>query len=306
MSTIVLSLAPVFLLIVAGHVFKRAGWLPEAFWPAAEKLTYFVLFPALLVNNTAKAELGGIAIAPVAAALIVPILAVGGLVLLLRRPLGADGPSFTSVFQGSMRPNTYVGIAGAFALFGEPGLTLTALAIVCCVPTVNLLSVAALIRFAPPAGKPPGWRAVVGPVLSNPLIVAPFIGVLLNAGGIGSPPVIGPFLDILGRAALPVGLMAVGAGLDLAAVRPAGRLVAASFVVKLLVLPSLTFAAGRLLGLDPLAQSVAVLYATLPVSASSYVLARQMGGNAHLMAGIITATTLGAALSMPAILGLLA
>jgi predicted permease len=307
MTAIVLSLAPVFLLIVAGSVMKRAQWLPEAFWPAAEKLTYYVLFPALLVENTAKAALGNIAIGPMAAALILPILAVAGLVLLARPLIGTDGPSFTSVFQGSMRPNTYVGIAGAFAMFGEPGLTLTALAIVCCVPTVNVLGVAALIRFAPPAGGPrPGWRAVVLPVLRNPLIVAPFIGALLNASGVGSPPVIGPFLDILGKAALPVGLMAVGAGLNFAAVRPAGRLVAAASALKLLALPALTFAAGRLFGLDALALSVAVLYAALPVSASSYVLARQMGGNAPLMAGIITATTIAAALTLPAILALLA
>ena len=306
MTTIVLSLAPVFLLIVAGYVMKRAEWLPEAFWPGAEKLTYYVLFPALLVENTAKAALGDIAVGPVAGALIVPILAVGGLVLLARRLMGTDGPSFTSVFQGAMRPNTYVGIAGAFALFGGPGLTLTALAIVCCVPTVNVLGVAALLRFAPPAGgRRLGWRSLILPVLSNPLIVAPLIGVVLNAAGIGSPPVIGPYLDILGKAALPVGLMAVGAGLDFAAVRSAGRLVAASSAIKLLVLPGLTYAAGRLLGLDALALSVVVLYATLPVSASSYVLARQMGGNAPLMAGIITATTIGAALTMPAILALL-
>lgn len=308
MTAIVLSLAPVFLLIVAGAVMKRAHWLPEAFWPAAEKLTYYVLFPALLVENTAKAALGDIAIGPVAAALIVPILAIAGLVLAARPVIAAtDGPAFTSVFQGAMRPNTYVGIAGAFAMFGEPGLTLTALAIVCCVPTVNLLGVAALVAFAPPAGgRRPGLRAFALPVLGNPLIVAPFIGVLLNASGIGSPPVIGPFLDILGKAALPVGLMAVGAGLDFAAVRPAGGRVAFAAALKLLALPVLTFAAGWLLGLDALALSVAVLYAALPCSASSYVLARQMGGDAPLMAGIITATTVAAALTLPAILVLLA
>lgn len=302
MTAIVLSLAPVFLLIVAGCLFKRTDWLPEAFWPGAEKLTYYVLFPALLIENAATAELGDIAVGPVVAALIGPILAVAGLALLARPWLATDGPTFTSVFQGAMRPNTYIGIAGAFALYGEPGLTLAALAIVCCVPTVNVLGVAALVAFVPPAGgRRPGWRAFALPVLGNPLIVAPFIGVLLNAAGVGSPPVIGPFLDILGKASLPVGLMAVGAGLDFAAVRPAGRLVAAATMLKLLALPALTWAAGRLLGLDPLAQSVAVLYAALPVSASSYVLARQMGGNAPLMAGIITATTIAAALTMPAI-----
>jgi len=305
MSDIVLGLVPVFLLIVAGHGFKRSGWMPDAFWPAAERLTYFVFFPALLVSNTAKAQLAGIAVAPLAAALIGPILAVSAAAVAVRPWLAGDGPSFTSLFQGQIRPNTYIGIAGAAALFGDRGLTLTAVAIVCCIPTVNLLSVAALARFAAPTGTAAGWRTLPGSIVRNPLIAAPLLGLALNAAGIGSPPIIGPFLEVLGRAALPVGLMAVGAGLDPAAVRTAGRLVAKAAAVKLLVLPALTFGMARLVGLDSLSVSVCVLYASLPCSASSYVLARQMGGDARLMAGIITATTIVAAVTIPLAMTLL-
>ncbi len=305
MFAIILSLAPIFLLIMVGYGLKRAAWVPEAFWPAAERMTYFIFFPALLISNTAKADLTGVDIAQLASALILPLLLVSVAAVVTRPLIKSDGPTFTSVFQGNIRPNTYVGIAAAFALYGDPGLTLTAVAIVLCVPTVNILSVVALVRFASPPGSSFKLGQTVLPVLRNPLIIAPLIGAALNASGVGSPPVIGPLLEILGRAALPVGLMAVGAGLDFAAVRPAGRLVVLTSATKLAILPALTFAASWFFGLGALETGVCVTYASLPVSISSYVLARQMGGNGELMAGIVTATTLIAMATMPVALALL-
>ncbi len=305
MFSIVLSLTPIFLLIMLGYTLKRLAWVPDAFWVAAERMTYFIFFPALLISNTAKADLTGVAIGPLAAALIVPLIIVSAVSILTRPLIKTDGPSFTSVFQGNIRPNTYVGIAAAFALYGDPGLTLTAVAIVLCVPTVNVFSVVALVRFASPPGSSFKLGRTILPVIQNPLIVAPLIGAVLNATGIGSPPVIGPLIEILGRAALPVGLMAVGAGLNIAAVRPAGRLVVWSATTKLLILPALTFLTSWFFGLGALETGIFLVYSTLPASISSYVLARQMGGNAELMAGIVTATTLVAMATIPLALTLL-
>jgi predicted permease len=141
-------------------------------------------------------------------------------------------------------------------------------------------------------------------VAQNPLIIACVVGLLMNVAGIGMPPLIGPLLDILGRAALPIGLLAVGAGLDLAAIRPAGPAVAAAASLKLLVLPVLTFLLCRTFGVEGTTAAVAVLYASMPNSATAYVMARQMGGDTVMLAGSITATTLAAAVTMPLMLGL--
>ena len=134
------------------------------------------------------------------------------------------------------------------------------------------------------------------------MIVACLTGLLLNAIGIGLPPLVGPLLDILGRASLPVALLAVGAGLELAAVRSAGPVVAVTSALKIIGLPILTFVLCQVIGVGGTAASVAVLYACLPGSASAYVMARQMGGDTAIMAGSITVTTIAAAVTMPLIL----
>ena len=304
MNTVLIAIAPIFALILMGWVARRQQLVPDAFWAPAEKLTYYVFFPALLAQSTATASLGGLPIVPMAAALIGAVLTVAALTLLVRPLASIGSAAFTSIFQGSIRPNTYIAIALVIALWGPDGLAVLSIALICVVPLVNLLSVLVLARAA--SGASAEGSNALKMIASNPIILGILLGVALKLSGIGLPPMIGPLMEILGRAALPVGLLAVGAGLDLTTLRGQMGSAALGTVVKLLVMPAVTVLACRFAGLDGLTFAVCVLYGAVPCSASSYVLARQMGGDAALMAGIITATTLAAMVTIPALLILLA
>ncbi len=297
MTEIVLALVPVFLLIAIGYAIRRTGFISEAFWAPADKITFYVFFPALLFRSLASADLEGLPLGGAVAALVLAILAVTAILLLLRTRLGLDGPAFTSVLQGGIRPNTYVGLAAALALFGAPGLSVAAVAIVAFVPLVNVISTTVLARFASDGGT--GWRATARVVAANPLILACLGGIAVNLAGLRLPPVVDPLLDILGRPALVLGLISVGAGLDLAAARGAGRTIAATSAFKLLALPAFAALGLSLLGVSGLTATVALLFAALPTSATSYVMARLMGGDHALMAGIITVETLLATATLP-------
>ena len=302
MSQILLALAPVFLLILSGYAIKRNQLIHDGFWEPAEWMTYYIFFPALLVNNIGRADLGELEILPMAGAIVAAIGIIAAIVLISKPWLKLSEPTFTSVFQGSIRPNTYVGFAGAAALHGDLGVTLMSVCIVVGVPLVNLLSVGVLVRFAGRDSTPAGWREMLLPILKNPLILGCLAGAALNASGLGPPPVIGPMLEILGRASLPIALLAVGAGLNFTAVSEARGTVAATSALKLLGLPLAMAGTAAAFGLNPATVVVCMVYASLPGSTSSYVLARQMGGDAPLLAGTITATTLAAMISMPLII----
>ena len=293
-----LSLAPVFLLILLGWIVKRARWIDDGTWAAAEKATYYVFFPALLLESTAMASLGGLRILPLAAALLGAVLAVAGLVALIKPRLRLTDAAFTSVFQGAIRPNTYVAIGIVLALYGQDGVAILSVALAVVVPVVNMLSVVVLVKHGS-ADADAGWGEALGQIARNPLILGILAGALLNGSGLGLPPVLGPLLHILGQAALPIGLLAVGAGLDLAAARAQAGTVWLTSAIKLGLLPILTAGTCLLFGVDGLALAVSVVYGCAPCSATSYVMARQMGGDPRLMAGIITATTLGAAVAVP-------
>ena len=310
MMPIIESLAPVFLLIVLGYALRRKRFLSEGFWEGADRLTYFVLFPALIIHTLADADFANLAISGMALALAFPVLLMA-ISLSLARPhfqsRGYDGPPYTSLFQGAIRPNTFVGLASAAALYGEAGLTLAAVAVVVLTPLVNLLSASTLARHA--SNEYSGAKAQLLLIVTNPLILASLAGITLNLGGIGLPGVAAPLFDTLGRAALTLGLLSVGAGLYPMAARsdegaPLLALIA-SCAAKLVLLPALTAAFLHLFDVQGITAAVAILFAALPTSATAYVMSRQLGGDHALMARIITVETLAAACTLPACLILL-
>jgi malonate transporter and related proteins len=299
MATAAGALAPVFLIIALGWVLRRRGLPAAAFWPEAERLVYFLLLPALLFLTTAASDLSGFRILPVSLALIVAILLTSAMALLLRPWLGLTDAAFTSVFQGAIRTNTYVGLAAAAALFGDAGLVVMGIVVLVVISTVNLLSVLVLTRLG---GQGAAWRDAAGVVVRNPLILACVAGFAVNATGLPLPTVAAATVDALGRASLALGLLCVGAGLELGRLAEDRRAMVATCGLKLLLMPVATLLFCRLFGVEGITAAAAVLFASVPVSASSYILARQLGGDAPLMATLITATTVAAVLTMPLVL----
>lgn len=300
MSAIVQGLAPVFAIIVIGFAVRRRDLVADGFWSAAEQLTFFVFFPALLLTNAWQADFSRLAVGGMVAAVLVPAVAVTALAIVAGRLCRLDGPTLSSLIQGAIRPNVYVAIAAAVALAGSSGLTLVSLCVAVAVPVVNLISVLALVQCAAAASRPARADVLVA-IARNPLIIACLAGLALNALAVPLVPVVGPTLQLLGRAALPIGLLCVGAGLDLKALRGAGWVVAMACALKLAVLPAVTWSICAAFDVTGEARLIATVFAGLPISASAYVMARQMGGNAPVLAGAITATTLAAAVTLPVI-----
>lgn len=302
MQLIVTALWPVFALLLLGYLARRSGFPGEGFWLPAERATYYVLFPALLVERLAAASLAGEDSLRLAL-LVTGVLAVAALLCSFCKPLlRLTAPAFTSFFQGSIRFNTYVALAITAALHGSEGIVIAAVITAVMIPQLNLYSV---LAFAFTSGRKFSLARLLLTLLRNPLILACLLGITLSLSGAGLPWPLASVLELLGRMALPLGLLAVGAGLNLRALHTAGRALLTSSLIKLLLLPLLAFTLAGWLGLDALTTGVLIIFMAVPTATSAYVLARQMGGDADLMAAIITAQTLMSMLSLPVLLILL-
>jgi predicted permease len=290
MSTALLLL-PDFTLILLGFALRRWMQLGDHFWAGVERLVYFILFPALLVNAILKTRLDLAAATPLLAAAL-GAMAVGMAVSWLARPLfGLKPMVFASVFQCGYRFNSYIGLAAAGLLFGTPGIAALGLIIGLAVPFANLSSVWMLARH----GESGVWREVA----RNPLIWATLVGLLLNLAGFEPPRPLGIFLGRLADASIALGLLTVGAALRLQG--QSGVLGASIYLslVKLLVVPLAAVLLGQWFGLSGVYYGVAVLFASLPTASSAYILAMRMGGDGRSVAWIISATTLASMLTMP-------
>ncbi|KVO67747.1 transporter [Burkholderia ubonensis] len=298
-GAVLLALAPVALLVALGHGLKRSGFVGDAFWPSAERLCYYVLLPALFAHGLASARLQSLAVMPLALALVGSTVAAAAALLLIRPFVRVDGAGFTSVFQGAVRFNNYVGASLAAGLFGAQGIALAAVCVAAIVPTVNLMCVLVFARYG---STRLGIVALVRQIVSNPLVVACATGIAMQASGATFPPAIEPAVRALGAASMPLGLLCVGAALTFDAARAWMQPVCVASAFKFVAMPLLTLVAGRVLGLGDAALTVALLFQALPTSSASYLMARQLGGDAPLMAGITAFQTLFATIAMPAVL----
>ncbi|WP_341910587.1 AEC family transporter [Ferrovibrio terrae] len=298
MLTVIFAIIPIFLLIALGGALKRYNFPGDAFWPLADKMTYFIFFPALLVDNLSSARLGSLDPTGMLGALLAVILLQAALVYLLRPLARVDGPGFTSVFQGAVRFNTFVGLGAVAALEGGAGITLFAVAIALAIPVLNVLCVLTLARYGA-HGQSTSFKGQVLFLAKNPLIIACLIGIAMNLADITLPAGIAPVFKMLGSMAAPMGLLTVGAGLQWEAARNGGRAVLLSCALKLMVYPLMLYGAAKLWGLGPLETKVMVLWGTMPTASASYILARQMGGDAPLAAAIVTVSTILAFITVP-------
>jgi predicted permease len=261
----------------------------------------------LLIQTLVKADLSKVPVAGVGGALLLSALAMSLLCLALRPALSRldiDGPAFTSIFQGATRWQTYVALSVSANLYGDVGLALASVAMVAIIPLVNVFSVAVLAHYASPEKQ--SVRAIVMTVIRNPLIWACVIGLVINVIHLPLPKIWHEVADALGRSSLAIGLLVSGAGLQLKGLfRPS---VSATLGVgfKLVLMPVLALVLADWFGLSGDSLAIVAICAAVPTSPSAYVLARQMGGDAPLLAQIITLQTILAAITMPIAIALVA
>jgi len=277
-------------LILLGALFYRTLRWGDPFWQGLERLVYFVLFPSLLFVSIARVPFTPSAL---------KFLAVGAAVTLCGALAGyaaklwlrADRLIFAPGVQCAFRFNSFLALAPAAKLGGEAGVALLSLLIGVAVPLCNLISVWGLAR----SQAINVWRELG----RNPLIIATLSGLLCNLLGLRLPLILDTVLYRLGQASVPLGLLAVGAGLRWIGAREAPFLSAWFIAVKLLLLPAVALTFAGYAQLSVLEKQIVVMFAALPSASSSYILAMRMGGNGPLVAFIVSAATVVSIVSLP-------
>jgi malonate transporter len=289
--SISLALLPDFLLILLGWLICRHTALDRPLWEGVERLVYYLLFPVLLFTSILRtplqpAQTAGLAIAGVGTVALGVVLA-----LAIGRWPGVDARLHASGAQIAYRFNSYVALALSERLFGAQGLAWMALLIALSVPLCNVAAVWPLARH--------GGHSYLREIVRNPLILSTAAGLAANALGLVLPDAVSTTLQRIGLAALPLGLMAVGAGLTFGALKASPALAAALLAIRHALLPAAALAIVAILVLPPAQASVVVLFAALPTASSAYVLAARMGGDGVFVAGLVTVSTLLGMISVP-------
>ena len=274
-------------MIAAGFAMVRTQWLARSFWEGAEKLVYFVFFPALLFAAISRSNLALGQTAFVVQIAIITMLAGSALGLLTRFIPGMNRTDWASGVQCAFRFNTYIAFAVASRAAGSEGLALMAVTIGFTVPLANLLAVSFLANTFHPG-------RLFKELSRNPLIIGTVAGLVANIFSLNPPEIVYNLLDRASSAALALGLLCVGAGLSFAGIQNTTRRIQAASItaIKLLVLPALAWGLCIWFGVTGMQRELAVLFAAMPTATSAYILAARMGGNGPLTAGLVSLSTL--------------
>ncbi len=290
MTLILNSLLPICILISVGYAFKYLKFPSTDFWPMADKFTYYVLMPSLLIYKLSIAKIDLSHTVSLVATTLSSIFLVLVLLVLLNFLLHFENKAFTSIAQGGIRFNTYVFLAFVDTAYGDKGLILAAIVMAFAIPFINVLCISVFAIYTR-NGKF-SLLSFLKTIVKNPLIGACVIGGMINATGLPLPLFGLKALSILSNAALPIGLLSVGVGLELKYLKHAKKELVVATVTKLLLFPLLSYGVGLLFGLSGISLSIAVIFGAMPTAVSAYILARELGGDVSLMASIITLQTI--------------
>ena len=299
MLSILWSILPIFALIVLGNLLRRGGIPSVTFWNMNDKLVYWVLFPSLLFYKTSTTELSGSFLGPLAATILTGLGVAVAVSLVLGLALGFNRPQATSILQGSARHNTFIALAISERLYGAEGLAAAALTTAVLIPPTNVL-VISLMNIMLRQGSTDGlWASVAKDLSRNPLILSVGLGIACNLAGVGNIPVLHDSTEMLGRAALPIILLAVGANIRVSEMKAAASPIAVATAIKFLVFPAAAWSMCWALGITGIPAYVITIFAVMPMPPSSFTIAREMGGDAPLAASMVTLQTLLSLITVP-------
>lgn len=291
MLTIFLSIAPIFALIVLGNLLRRGGIPNVEFWNLNDKLVYWVLMPALLFYKTSTINFTMELVGSLATVVLGALFAAIVYSIVTTRQLQISGAASSSILQGASRHNTFIALAIAERMYGGAGLELAALITAFLIPMTNISVTSLMVTML---NRPEGgsiFGVILRDLARNPLLLSVTMGVGYNLSGFGEIPVIHETSRILGGAALPIVLMCVGANIRWQAISTGVLPIFIASIGKLIIYPLVIIILSQLVGLSETETIVALLFGAAPTASASYTLARQMGGDAPLMAAIIAIQT---------------
>jgi predicted permease len=292
------AFVPIWALTAVGFLAGRSGALGPAAVDVLGRFVFYVAMPAALLNTLTRQPIGGPAGQAVAAFSIATVLvgAAGFAAArwIFRRPLAEQ--TIAAMASGYVNAGN-LGIPVAVQVLGDASFIAVVLLIQTSILTPLILGTLDVAQSEHAAGR---WRRLLTVPLRSPVMLACLAGVILGAAHVHLPRLAGDTVALLGNAAVPSALVALGLSLvpreagDGEARRPVE--VALAVLLKSCLQPVLCFLLARLVfGLTGPALLAAVLCAALPTAQNTFVFARAYGVDGTFARDVIVAST---ALSM--------
>lgn len=301
MENLIFSLnatVPVFLMMLLGMLFRKLGWIDEAFASKMNQFVFLVPLPVLVFHDLAAADIGDVwnfrfvAFCFLVTAASIAICAVLSCFLKEKSQRG-------EFIQASYRSSAaLLGIALTTNIYGNAGLV--PLMIIGSVPLYNIMAVVVLSLTSPAKDAPKKglWKSTLKGIVTNPIILGIAAGLLWSVLRLPFPPILEKTVSSLGDLAAPLGLIAMGATFRLdKAVGQAKPAIAAS-LIKLVGFCVLFLPLAVRMGFREEELVAILIMLGSATTVSCYVMAKNMGHEGTLTSSAVMLTTLFSAFTI--------
>ena len=289
---------PIFFLMVLGACFRKAGIMEGDFVDRVNQFVFKVALPVLLFEDLSNSDF--LKVWDTRFVLFCFVSTLGGILLAVLLSMGLKDRRLRGEFiQASYRSSAaLLGIAFIKNIYGDAGMA--PLMIIGSVPLYNVMAVV-ILAFTSPGGavldRRMLGRTVVG-ILKNPIILGILSGMAWSLMGLKQPQIMEKTVSSLAGVATPLGLMAMGASVDLRQASQGVRAALGASAIKLVLLSAIFLPAAVYMGFRQ-QQLVAILVMLgSATTVSCFVMARNMGHEGVLSSSAVAITTCGSAFTL--------
>ena len=303
MLAVLLKTLPFFAVIGLGYGAARMRFFSEAASAALTRFVFYFALSAMLFRFSANLSIAEIFDPQLALAYLTGTAAVYAIATAAGLWRRQDVATTAIEAQCAAIGNTgFLGVPMLAVLLGQ-----AAVAPIILVLSIDLIVFSSLLVILVTGSRdgqlsPGTLRTVALGLVKNPMIVSVLAGLAVSASGLTLPAVANDFLTLLGNAATPGALFAIGASL---ATKSAERLEVAGRLsfCKLVLHPAfVALAAFWLIPVSGFQAAVVVSAASLPVAGNIFILAQHYGIAPQRVSASILISTAASILTVSAVI----
>ncbi|KXB00588.1 hypothetical protein AKJ40_01145 [candidate division MSBL1 archaeon SCGC-AAA259M10] len=293
----------IFALLGAGFVSRKVSLLTSGRVDILNKLAFYVALPALVFHSIYRLSLGEIFSPLLVMGFLIVVFSTSGLGWFTFRKVESAPKKSISIVQSYHGNLGYMGLPIVTFALGEIGGAKASFLLGFSTIVQILLTVSLLVNMNQIGGE---LRGEIKKVAFNPVLLALVTGLLFSYLNISIWTGVEEIISLIGKAALPLALIGVGASIELKGWSEDLKTISSVTFLKIVFMPILGFVILTGLGVETISLKTGVLMLAMPPAASTYIYASELGGDKRLASLNISITTIASLLTLSVLLVLLA
>ncbi len=283
------AILPIFLTLVVGFFLRQIGFLTQEFLDKLNDFAFYVATSTLIFADTSSVNFHETFDGRFISFILLGVTAYALILWMIVPRIEKDRVKCGALIHCGYRSNyALLGVPLAKNLMDAAGVAKAEIALAFTVPLFNILAVSCLAYWSGTKGD---YRSILRKIITNPLLIGAFSGLLFSVFQITLPQPVTTSIGYLGNTAMGLGLLLLGASFDVKRFVSDFRTTIFGACLKLLFSPICMVSAALLLGFRGNELMIILILFGAPTAVNSFVMAKAMKSDSELTSGIVICTT---------------